>query len=116
MASHVAYAELRQLLDVQFAVVVHVETYEFRVHEGHELGLGNFAVLVSVHEEQKLLGRVLAGRNFFLVRIFSLASKSGWSTKGDGGNAGRPTQKSSTIHFNLSSPFRIPGLQQARSS
>ena len=28
MASHVAYAELRQLLDVQFAVVVHVETYE----------------------------------------------------------------------------------------
>ena len=91
MTGHMAYTELRQLFDVQFAIVIDVEAIEFGAHEGHELGPGDFAALVGIHQKQQLLGLDLPGLNLFFARLFSLAGESGAATKGDGGSTDRST-------------------------
>jgi hypothetical protein len=44
-------------MNVQLPVVIHVQPVEFRLHKGHELLLGDFAILVRIHQEQQLFGR-----------------------------------------------------------
>jgi hypothetical protein len=95
VARHLTNAKLRQLLHIQFSVVVQVKPIKLGAHKGHELGPGDFTVFVGIHEEQKLLGLDLPGRNVFITRFFTrfvaLAGKSVPATKGDGGAACRST-------------------------
>src|ERR1022692_155671 len=53
--AHGHQLRLFQFFHVQFSVFVCVETVEFRGHEGHELGPGDLAISVGIHQEQQLL-------------------------------------------------------------
>jgi hypothetical protein len=46
------HLQLRQFLNIQLPVVIRVQPVEFCLHKAHELLLGDFAILVCIHEEE----------------------------------------------------------------
>src|ERR1700680_2834458 len=66
--SEVAYTQfrLRQFLDLQLPCLALIESFELRFHELHPLLLGDFAVLVGIHEEEQLLDLILCECQFIL--------------------------------------------------
>ena len=64
--SEVAHAQLRlrEFLDVELAILFHIEPVELRFHEAHPLMLGDFAGFAGINQEQRgpALKRVIASR------------------------------------------------------
>jgi hypothetical protein len=61
------HLQLHQFVNVQFPVVINIQPVEFCLHKAHELLLGDFAILVCIHQEQQLLGRWHSGCDLLIV-------------------------------------------------
>ena len=72
-----------KLLDVEFTVLIHIETREFRVHETHELRARDLAAFVGVHEYQQLIDLGVALRRRRGVRLRDCAGRCEQHRDGD---------------------------------